>query len=627
MPTTQDPRPTAGQPAPGLVRALGVAVWVAAAILGGLTLRRGWLPHDAGALGQAAERVLTGQLPHRDFFATYTGGLAMLDALAFKVLGISILSMRLAFLATYLLWVPLFWGIARRLTSPWIAAVATLAAVAGTLPAYPEGMPSWFNLFLATAGIWALLRHTADGRVRWLVVAGAAGGLSILFKIIGLYYLAGACLYLLYLEDSRAVAAVDKEAAPAASDLAYRTVMMASLALSAAAITALVVRVGSVAALVYFALPPAAAIAAVGGRLLHPSGRDSAARFRALAGLLGSLTAGAALPVVLFMLPYVGAGALHALVEGVFILPQRRFRDAVWSPPPLLGLVPPLLVAGWVVAAPTLTRSRRRPMLLVGGALLVAWVMAADWEPAYRGYWWILSCGGVAASVAAAVAIARRFEGREAAVLALSVFALHNLVQVPFAAPIYALYAFPLLVLLALAFAGPGVPARRGALAGVMVSLLLFTAWRVDTGFVYHLGFRYRPHTQKHTLEIPRAGGIRVTQAEKNEYETLVHTVQELDPGPYILAFPDSPEVYFLTGTRNPTRSLFDFLDPDQAGRTGRILEALDRQDVRVVVVNRRPLFSGPPDPGLLNALQARYPQAREVGRFLVAWKPSAPSE
>jgi len=36
-------------------------------------LRRGWIPHDEGGLGESAEWVLEGGLPHRDFDELYTG--------------------------------------------------------------------------------------------------------------------------------------------------------------------------------------------------------------------------------------------------------------------------------------------------------------------------------------------------------------------------------------------------------------------------------------------------------------------------------------------------------------------------------------------------------------------------
>lgn len=108
---------------------------------------------------------------------------------------------------------------------------------------------------------------------------------------------------------------------------------------------------------------------------------------------------------------------------------------------------------------------------------------------------------------------------------------------------------------------------------------------------------------------------------DRDLYETVVPMVEALARGPYIYATPDSPELYFLTGKRNPTRTLFEFLDPDPQGRATRVLQALDRDHVQVVVINRNPLFSKPVSPDLVAGLQARYPLARTVGRFLVVWK------
>ena len=40
----------------------------------------------------------------------------------------------------------------------------------------------------------------------------------------------------------------------------------------------------------------------------------------------------------------------------------------------------------------------------------------------------------------------------------------------------------------------------------------------------------------------------------------------------YIFAGPDTPEIYALTGLRNPTRSLFDYLDPSNSARGEHLL-------------------------------------------------------
>jgi hypothetical protein len=155
------------------------------------------------------------------------------------------------------------------------------------------------------------------------------------------------------------------------------------------------------------------------------------------------------------------------------------------------------------------------------------------------------------------------------------------------------------------------------------VFLLGFTVLRLNPGFIRNLGFTPAHGVQSQALALPRAGGLRVDAAEKEEYDTVVRLVEAHAGGPYIYATPDCPEVYFLSARLNPTRTLFEFLDP---GRNvpSRILDALDRTGVRVVVVNRTPLFSPPIDSALVAGLQARYPVAQEVGRFLVAWRAPA---
>lgn len=603
-------------------RGLAAAVLLAAAGLAYLTLRRGWFPHDVGALGQAADRVLAGELPHRDFYDIYTGGLSFLNALAFSVLGESILSARLVFCASYLVWVAVFWAVARRLTGLWLAAVATLLAAASTLPVYPEGMPSWYNLFLATAGVWALLRYDREGRRRWLVLAGFAGGVSLLFKIIGLYYLAGSALYLLFHEATRNSRSEGTGSATTlASDVAYRTVSLLGLTVSGAALTLLVSGAGSLAALVYFAIPPLAAIGVVARQLARPTAYSSSARLARLWHRLAPLCLGAAIPVGIFLIPYLVTGALGQLWEGVFVLPQKRFQDAAVSPPPLLRMIPAVAVVVGAWVAPRLRGAGERPLWMALAGLLLVGLATSGRVDVYRAFWSLPGTGGVVVSIALAWAIFRGSEFASRGVLVLSVFALCNLVQVPFSAPIYALYAFPLLVLLALAVAGGEPVGRRRWLGIVLTALTAFMLLRVDTGFLHDLGYHYGRHNQTEELRLPRAGGIRIPAAERTEYESVIRAVESLDPGEYILAFPDSPEIYFLSGRKNPTPLLFDFLQPEHASDVEALMATLDRLDVRVVVINRQPPFSTPADPVLLRALQARYPLTRDVGRFRIAWK------
>jgi len=97
---------------------IGLAVWLScAAYLSGFVEHR-WIAHDEGYLGYTAERCLGGQLPHRDFFEGYTGGLIYLHAFAFWLGGIDIAATRWLFYFFTLLFVPAVYLIAVRAAPP-----------------------------------------------------------------------------------------------------------------------------------------------------------------------------------------------------------------------------------------------------------------------------------------------------------------------------------------------------------------------------------------------------------------------------------------------------------------------------------------------------------------------------
>src|SRR5688500_6823806 len=90
---------------------------------------RGWIAHDDGMLGQIAERVLAGEIPHRDFHDPYTGGLSYLHALGFKAFGVRLVSLRWLLFAATMAWVPVVYFLAARFVPPLDAALVTVVAV------------------------------------------------------------------------------------------------------------------------------------------------------------------------------------------------------------------------------------------------------------------------------------------------------------------------------------------------------------------------------------------------------------------------------------------------------------------------------------------------------------------
>jgi hypothetical protein len=592
-------------------------------------LNRGWVPLDEGSLAQAAQRVLLGELPHRDFDDVYTGGLAYLDAAAFRLLGSTLWSMRLAMLAAFLVWVPAVYYAASRFTRPLMAAGVTLLAVAWSVPNYPAPMPSWYNLFLATIGVAAVLRFLEDGRRRWLFAAGLAGGASFLVKVIGLYYVAGVLLFLVFESHARSRRAAGAE--PGRGSV-YAAFVTASLLLFVAALVSVVRGRLTAPDLIQFVVPGALiATLLVQHEWAQPAG-GSATRFRALARLVAPFLLGVLLPVALFLVPYARSGALGAFVHGVFVLPAKRLGHAAFAPPltSLYALIPSGALAigvTWPSTHATRWTIGRREVTLLALAL-AALLLATGSQPSI--YRLVLSSlrGLVPVLTIAAVALVARDRDRSSdaalrrarLMLLLGVSAVCMLVQFPFTVAIYFCYVAPLVALTAaafLAYLNRPVPIVLPALAVAFCTS--FAVIRMNTSPLNDMDADSEPYPEVRPMMLDRAGLV-VPLWMAGQYEATVEVMREHARGQYVWASPDVPQLYFLSGYRNPTRSLFEFFD-DTTGRSARILRALDDHDVNLVVLNTAPQFSPRIPVELYRQLAKRYPNSAFVEPYLIKWR------
>ena len=593
----------------------------------GWRLGRGWVPLDDGALGHTAERVLHGELPHRDFDDVYTGGLGYLNAAAFRIFGTTLWSLRLALLAFLVAWVPAVYYVASRFVGPLAAGAATLLAVVWSVPNYPAAMPSWYNLFFATFGVAALLRHVEDGKTRWLVAAGLAGGVSFLVKVVGLYYVAGALLFLAFHAHAESRAAAG--AAPGVGR-GYAMFVTGALAIFVTALVALVSRHPHGPEVVQFVVPGAAVAALLAWTEWRVPAGTSGARFAALARRVVPFLLGVALPIAVFLTPYLRTGSLDAFVTGVFVLPTKRFGFAVLRAPPfwtIAAVIPivALAVGGWAVRG----RSGRWWLALLVPALAALFAASLVSDAAYRFVWYSARNLPPLLILAGVVMVARRASPagvtsprRSGVVLVLSVTALCSLVQFPYAAANYFCYVAPLVVLSAVALLHL-LPRMTPAIPGaVVVFYAAFAVTRTNASPLFRMGERYLPPLPSESLALPRAG-IEIPSYQAPVYRALVTALRARARGGYTWASPDCPEIYFLSGLGNPTRSLYDFFD-DPRERRVRVLSALDTRGVTAIVLNRLPAFSPrlTTDPDLVVALERRYPFAAEFGPYQMRWRP-----
>jgi len=596
-------------------------VWLLSAVYLGANLNKGWVPPDEGTLGQSAERVLLGEMPHRDFHNPYTGGLAYIDAAIFRLFGINLLWLRVFLFVCFLVWVPAVYALARQFLAPWPAAGVTLVAVAWSVPNYPAALPSWFNLFLATFGTLALAKYIRKPAMGWLVLAGLCGGCSFLFKSVALYYIAGALFFFVYREQ---LLSRNENAPPIRTPL-YLAFLALSLSVFVFALMKLISPMGEAAQYLHFIFPGVAA-----ALLLAYGERTSAtvsdfSRFRELFRMAGPFLMAAVVPVALFGLFYWYHGALPALINDMFVGTTRQVSMVRRAPPGLIYEYPPVIAALFLVEVAKLRGQPRRFLSIfltafaalvllfsrhLGIALTVALASVLGSIP-------VLVVAALLVLLAPPQNSASRSEDDQQIVLFFTMTVLLSLVQFPYSNVTYFCYVATFAVVLAARLISMFARPPRLIL---ITTVAFYVAYAVIVTNVHFMD----PHDPAYSstpILLPRAGGIRVPSYDAIEYTELIPFIQGLAGDNPILAGPDCPEIYFFSGHKNPTPIFFDSFEQPQEYKK-LMLALVDRSDfINVAVINESPGASYPQLKLLQELVSSRFSKSRKIGRFTVYWR------
>ncbi len=611
-------------------RFLFALVFALSALYMAYELKRGWIPSDEGTLAESADRVLHGELPHRDYHEGYTGGLSYLNAAAFRLFGTNLASMRYMLFLFFLAWVPANYYAASRFVSAPVAGAVTLLAVAWGLPNYAAAMPSWYNLFFATFGLAALLRYIEVQTGRWLLLAGFCGGVSLLFKLSGLYFVAGALLFLLFREQmAPSVAPADHR-----ENLWYRGFLLTTVLLYEALLFGLLRQLANAATYLYFWVPNLAVGVAIVWHESHAA-RERSQRFSFLIKELAFFGVGVATPIAVFLIPYSLTGSLSLFLRDLVAISGRQILHAGAKPVVawfVLGCFVNLVVFGAVLLIRAINPRQIGEQILLGGPMAVlipATLLLARQTPGfYMVVWgtiWVLAPLVVVLGIGLLVrwSSLSRLSAveRQRLFLVLAITATCSLIQFPFTVSTYFCYIAPLLLLSLTALISLTDRPPRLAVIGAMLFCFLYAVFEMTPGFVYDLGTRYTPDIQKVRLSLPRGGGLLVSAATAREYEELDSLIRQHARGEYILAKPDSPEVYFLSGFHDPAGIFFDLYE-DASGRTQRALAAIEMHHINLVVLNHHPPLSRPMADDLRTALEREFSNRADAGNFEVRWKP-----
>ncbi len=175
--------PGAGWARPGLTAGV---LFVLGALLSGITILHGLNPNDEGLVLQAADRIVHGQLPYRDFYANYGPGQYFTIAGLQALFGPSLLAWRVLRVLLDATVGVLAYRLARRDAPEGLALLAWLG-VAGAMafPSIPSPNPPAIALSL---GALLLVRRRPG-------LAGALAGLALAYRVdAGLATILGAML-------------------------------------------------------------------------------------------------------------------------------------------------------------------------------------------------------------------------------------------------------------------------------------------------------------------------------------------------------------------------------------------------------------------------------------------------
>jgi 4-amino-4-deoxy-L-arabinose transferase-like glycosyltransferase len=135
---------------------------------------------DEGIILQGAQRILSGQIPYRDFFSFYTPGSYYSLALLFRIFGSSIVVARTALAFTGAILSLITYLLARRVCSPTVALAMAALATATSLPYRFLVLHNWDSTLWACLAIYCAVRLLERPNLKWSFALGSLASLTVL---------------------------------------------------------------------------------------------------------------------------------------------------------------------------------------------------------------------------------------------------------------------------------------------------------------------------------------------------------------------------------------------------------------------------------------------------------------
>jgi 4-amino-4-deoxy-L-arabinose transferase-like glycosyltransferase len=137
---------------------------------------------DEGIVLQGATRILSGQIPYRDFFSFYTPGSFYLVAGLFRIFGNSFLVARSSLAVAGALCSVLTYVLCRRVCSRGVSAYAAILATATGAAFRFLVLHNCYSTLSAAAAVYAAIRLVETRNSRWAFATGTLAATTFLFE-------------------------------------------------------------------------------------------------------------------------------------------------------------------------------------------------------------------------------------------------------------------------------------------------------------------------------------------------------------------------------------------------------------------------------------------------------------
>ena len=531
---------------------------------------RFWAPADEGKFAHVAERILLGEKLHRDVQDLHAGYINFVNAAAFSLFGVRIVSMRYPLAVLTVIQAGLMFLVLKR-GGIATAVIGGLALTSLSFVQFLNPTPNWYTLCLAVATIGWLAWNPVGLRRRH-IVTGFLVGTAFLFRQLSGVFLASGVLVLLLLEK------------PGAGAGGAPRLARAMLGLIVAGNAWYILRVTDPIGWILFGVWPLAVVLWVSFRTTRSDGEVLA--------LVRDLSIGGIISAGPLLAYHLAHGAL-----------DDWFRDTFSA----------------AMSLPALEFVKRPGYLMLG---ILSWrgFHSGDLDRVINAG--LYTCLLLISAVLGVLLFRGLVRGSAASNHPLPVIAtFYALVSLHYQVPIYLFYTVGLslaaiLLLTAESHAGPRwlVMAVSAMIAGAALY------YQAAMPLSRHLqgmvaGERRFPVTP---LSSPVAG-IYVEGAEAQLYGSLVRLIdRETEPGDTIFALPMNPELYFVGRRTNPFRFYNTAVGIRSSADLDSVLRVIRCRPPKLVFYDPTDKYNTDASVRIAGVLEARYEKLPPVAPFEV---------